>query len=336
MPISKNTRRRYILIDGILKSIKHYTINEIMEKVNEQLEEDGYKQVSLRMIYKDIENMQAEFSVSILKRADGTYQYESKEDSISNEILRREDRNIIEMALQAFSIYKGSGLFDKFDDVITRLMAGSVLRGLNKEGHKKYIQIGELIGETGQRWIEPIYDAIINSKTIKIQYKGYGQAAKTRVISPYLLKEYRNIWYLVAHYTDDSNIGKTNIFKLTRIQKVEPSGEPFQIDETFNKDDYFKYSLGVFHLHGQRPIEVKIKFNSSLITLVSENKIHPSMEIISKTEHEMIVTLNVYNTIELKTLILSYGANAQVLEPQELKEEIKEMIRQSYRNYFFE
>ena len=72
------------------------------------------------------------------------------------------------MALQTFSIYKGSGLFEKFDDVITRLMAGSVLRRLNKSDHKKYIQIGELNGKTGQEWIEVIYDAIVNYKTFLI------------------------------------------------------------------------------------------------------------------------------------------------------------------------
>jgi len=41
MPIGKNPRKRFIIIDGILKSHKRYSIKEIAEKVNEQLEEDG-------------------------------------------------------------------------------------------------------------------------------------------------------------------------------------------------------------------------------------------------------------------------------------------------------
>ena len=193
MPIGKNPRKRFIIIDSILKSHKRYSIKEIAEKVNEQLDEDGYAMVSERMIYNDIQMLQSEFPVNIIKK-DGKYQYETRDESITNEILDQKDREIIEMALQTFSIYKGSGLFEKFDDVITRLMAGSVLRRLNKSDHKKYIQIGELTGKTGQEWIEVIYDAIVNYKTLIIHYKPYGGETKTRTISPYLLKEYRNVW----------------------------------------------------------------------------------------------------------------------------------------------
>jgi len=328
MPIGKNPRKRFIIIDGILKSHKRYSIKEIAEKVNEQLEEDGYAMVSERMIYNDIQMLQNEFPVNIIKK-DGKYQYETRDESITNEILDQKDREIIEMALQTFSIYKGSGLFEKFDDVITRLMAGSVLRRLNKSDHKKYIQIGELTGKTGQEWIEVIYDAIVNYKTLIIHYKPYGGETNTRTISPYLLKEYRNVWYMVACANETKHKGGTNLFKLNRIQKIEPCDATFEIEEKFSAEDYFKYSLGVYHVHGAEPIEVKLKFNRQLIPLISETKIHASMEIISKTEEEMVVTFTVYNTIELKNKILSYGSSAEVLSPKELREEIIKIIDQS-------
>lgn len=325
MPIGKNPRKRFIIIDSILKSHKRYSIREIAEKVNEQLEEDGYAMVSERMIYNDIQMLQNEFPVNIIKK-DGKYQYETRDESITNEILDQKDREIIEMALQTFSIYKGSGLFEKFDDVITRLMAGSVLRRLNKSDHKKYIQIGELTGKTGQEWIEVIYDAIVNYKTLIIHYKPYGGETKTRTISPYLLKEYRNVWYMVGSAKEMKHKGGTNLFKLNRIQKIEPCDDTFVIDDKFSPEDYFKYSLGVFHVHAAEPIEVKLKFDKNLIPLISETKIHSSMEIISKTEDEMIVTFTVYNTIELKNKILSFGANAEVISPKELREEIIKII----------
>jgi predicted DNA-binding transcriptional regulator YafY len=332
MPVSKNARKRFIIIDGILKSHKRYSIKEIAEKVNEQLEEDGYSMVSERMIYNDIQMLQNEFPINIIKK-DGKYQYETREESITNEILDQKDREIIEMALQTFSIYKGSGLFEKFDDVITRLMAGSVLRRLNKSDHKKYIQIGDYTGNTGQEWIETIYDAIVNYNTLTIHYKPYGGETKTKTISPYLLKEYRNVWYMVACDNETKQKGGINVFKLNRIQKIEACGEQFIIDEKFSAADYFKYSLGVFHVHGAEPIEVKLKFDKQLIPLISETKIHPSMEIISKTEDEMEVTFIVYNTIELKNKILSYGANAEVLSPKVLRDEIKDIIFKTTKKY---
>lgn len=328
MPVTKNARKRFILIDSILKSHKRYSIREIAEKVNEQLDEDGFAMVSERMIYNDIQMLQDEYPVNIIKK-DGKYQYETRDESITNEILGQKDRELMEMALQSFSIYKGSGLFEKFDDVITRLMAGSVLRRLNKSDHKKYIQIGELTGKTGQEWIEVIYDAIVNCKTLTIHYKPYGRETKIRTISPYLLKEFRNVWYMVGCANETKHKGGTNLFKLNRIQKIEPSEANFVIDDKFSAEDYFKYSLGVFHLHGAEPIEVKLKFNKHLIPLICETTIHSSMEIISKTEDEMVVTFTVYNTIELKNMILSFGANAEVLSPKELRIEIVKIIDQA-------
>jgi len=333
MPISKNTRRRYILIDSLLKGPRHYTIKEIAEKVNEHLKEDGFQSVSLKMYYNDINNMQSEYGVSILKKADGTLHYENSYDSITNEILRQEDRTIVEMALQVFSIYRGSGLFDKFDNLISRMMAGTILKGINKNGQEKYIQLTEAIENTGQKWLDIIYEAIVGFKSLKIHYQPYGKKKQERIVSPCLLKEFRNTWYMLAHFRDNDGNVTTNVFKLTRILKIEDSGETYSIDESFNREDYFKYSLGVFHLHEQGPIEVKLKFDRSLITLILENRIHHSMRILSKTEEEMIVSLKVYNTIELKNLILGYGSNVEVLEPDDLRAETKKILIESLQKY---
>jgi proteasome accessory factor B len=131
---------------------------------------------------------------------------------------------------------------------------------------------------------------------------------------------------MVASAKEMKHKGGTNLFKLNRIQEIEPCEDTFVIDDKFSPEDYFKYSLGVFHVHAAEPIEVKLKFNRHLIPLISETKIHQSMEIISKTEDEMVVTFTVYNTIELKNKILSYGANAEVLSPKELRDEIKEIL----------
>jgi len=47
----------------------------------------------------------------------------------------------------------------------------------------------------------------------------------------------------------------------------------------------------------------------------------------------MVVTFTVYNTIELKNKILSYGANAEVISPKELRDEIKEIIINTSKIY---
>jgi predicted DNA-binding transcriptional regulator YafY len=237
------------------------------------------------------------------------------------------------MALQTLSIYQGSPLFEKFNDVINRIMASSVLRKISKKDSGKYIQISEMYGNTGQEWLEKIYNAISEKQTLVIHYESFGNKASIRTISPYQLREFRNKWYMIAHAKEIRNENKTILFKLSRIQKIDDCYEDYFIDQKFNSTDYFKHSLGVFHKHDEEPINVKLKINGGLMKLISEDKIHHSMVIESKTEKEMIVTFKVYNSPELETLILGYGNNCKVLEPLSLANEIKKRVKLTMEIY---
>jgi len=323
MPINKNSFRRYKIIDSILQRTRGYSINDIANIVNEQLYADDRPPVTERTIYNDIKNIMKEFPVNIICR-EGRYSYEDSHDSIERKPFSEQEKNLLEMALLTFSFFRGTSLFDKFNDVITRIMTGSVIRKLQNENKKKCIQIGEVTGDSGQNWLDTLYNAILEEKALTIHYMPYNDQINVRTISPYLLKEYRNKWYLVAYSKERAS---TNLFKLFRIQDIKVSEEPYFIDPNFSGEDYFKYSLGVFQLHGQQPITVKLKFLKPIIPLIMENKIHPTMEIISINEEELVIILTVFNTIELKNLILGYGANIEIIEPISLREEIKKELQ---------
>jgi predicted DNA-binding transcriptional regulator YafY len=341
MPINKKSFFRYKLIDQQLRRNKGMSFAELTEAVNEELrllEDDAISSnerkytVSERMIRNDIEEMQNIFPVIITKK-NGKLFYQNKEDSIDNFNLREEDKRIIELALQTFELYKGTPFFEKFDDVITRIMANSIFRKISKRDNKKFIQIGEMYNNTGQQWLERIYTAIAERNTIKIHYTNYGESSSIRNCSPYLLKEYRNKWYLIGYIHEAKKLEKTLVLKLSRIQKIEDSNELFIDDSKFVADDFFKYSLGVFHMHGVEPIDVQLKITGSIIKLISEDKIHSTQEIISKNKNEMIIKIKVYNTPELKNMILSFGENCEILEPFYLKNEIKDVIIKMQVNY---
>ena len=342
LKMNKKSFLRYQLIDKYLKRNLGPTYVQLAEQVNEELselnveEEDGKLKmkytVTDRMIRIDIEEMQNIYPVTILKK-NGRLYYENREDSIDNVDLRDEDKHVLGLAVQTFNMYKGTPFFEKFDDIITRIMTNSILRKITKRNSKKFIQIGEMHGDTGQQWLEKIYEAISEEKTLKVHYVNYGEKASIRTISPYLLKEYRNKWYLIAYVHEVSRPEKTLLMNLSRIEKIEDSIEQFIIDKGFDPDDYFKFCLGVFHMHGTEPIDVKLKLKGSIIKLVLEDKIHPTQEIITKTDDELIVRFRVYNTPELKNLIMSYGKNCEVIEPLTLRKEIKESLMLAINNY---
>jgi predicted DNA-binding transcriptional regulator YafY len=67
--------------------------------------------------------------------------------------------------------------------------------------------------------------------------------------------------------------------------------------------------------------------------LVTENPVHRTMEIVEKTDETLTVSFTTYNTVELKNLILGFGPGVIVLEPENLRDEIRDSISQMVNNY---
>jgi predicted DNA-binding transcriptional regulator YafY len=86
-------------------------------------------------------------------------------------------------------------------------------------------------------------------------------------------------------------------------------------------------------MNGQQPITVTLQFQKPLIPLIMENKIHPSMEVVTSSADKLLVTLTVFDTIELKNLILSYGSNVEVIEPLSLRADIKVELQKTLLAY---
>jgi predicted DNA-binding transcriptional regulator YafY len=342
MALTKKPFARYKLIDQFLKRNRGVTIRELTEMVNEELrlmEDNGNSeqskkfQVSERMIRNDVEDMQEIYPVAIVKRG-GKYYYEEQTDSIDNINLTEQDKTSISLALNIFSRFKGTPLFEKFSDAITRILSSSVIRRINTSDTAKYIQLAETNAASGIEWVEKIYDAIVEKKVLRLHYKNFGEKESAKIISPYMLKEYRNKWYMLAYSSGNNKPGLTVPYRLSRIINIEETNELFVEDQSFDGNKYFKYAIGVLPKHDEEPVNVKLKITGKgMIKLISEDKIHSTQEIIPISDEEIQVELRVYNTSELQTYILSYGEYIEVLEPVVLREKIIERINKSISKY---
>jgi predicted DNA-binding transcriptional regulator YafY len=339
MPVTKKAFHRYKILDGLLKNRNGYTIMELTKRVNEELAilEDVDKKenkVTDRMIRMDLENMMEVYPVIIAKREKSRYYYETSDESIDNINLREEDKTAISLAVGVFARFNGTPLYEKFSDAVTRIMANSVIRKINTTDTRKIVQVAEVAAKSGIEWLETIYNAIVDKKTLTLEYKSFGEKTSVRVISPYMLKEYRNKWYMIAYVHGLSKPDKTLLHKLSRIVDIKDSSEPYEEDPTFNGDKYFKYTLGVFHKHSEEPIDVKLKLHGkSIIRLFSEDKVHSTQDLIPISEEEAILEMRVYNSPELENFILGYGEGIEVMEPLSLRESIIKRLNVTINKY---
>jgi predicted DNA-binding transcriptional regulator YafY len=332
MPINKNNDQRFKILNELLRSPKWYSIRDLAAIVNGQLEEDGKKPVTERTIRNDLETMQQNYLVEIICR-EGQYKYADADDSIDRFSLSSDEKVVMEMARHAFSIFRGSPFFEQFDAIFSRITGSVVLRNIQQGVNDQRIYAGEPGVDTGVKWLPIIYQAIVQKKCLKISYRPFGQPLKTRTVSPFILKEYRDKWYMVAHAKEIKREVKTNLFKLFRIEAIESAPDNYVEDPGFNPSTFFKHSLGVFHSHDLQPALIRLLFTKEIAPLILESPLHPSMKVIRNNAEGLEVSLYVFNTIELRNLVLSYGAQCRVLSPEALQDQISAELSAALQQY---
>lgn len=116
-------------------------------------------------------------------------------------------------------------------------------------------------------------------------------------------------------------------FSLSRILTAKKTGENFQIPVDF---DFKKLSGSHFGVHwSDNETKVKIRFNKRVAGYVRERKWHPSQEIVECEDNTIILSLTVNHLLELKRWILSWGGDAQALEPDYFAHDIVQAVNET-------
>jgi len=101
---------------------------------------------------------------------------------------------------------------------------------------------------------------------------------------------------------------------------INLTGERFAVPTDFDADEFMKASFDVFQ--GQ-PTHVKVLFTPNAAGYVREKVWHSSQKICERADGSVILEVDVAGIKEIKHWILRWGSQAQVLEPDSLREEIR-------------
>ena len=102
-----------------------------------------------------------------------------------------------------------------------------------------------------------ILEAISIRKVLEIEYQKFNeQTSKIYRIKPMLLKEDKQMWYILGVHVEKDRL---ITFALDRIINIIPQNEEFNQIE-FDSEEYFRYSFGVT-VSDDEPIEVIIAFD---------------------------------------------------------------------------
>ena len=181
----------------------------------------------------------------------------------------------------------------------------------------------------GLEYIDILYNAILNKKTLGVVYKSFkAREEKKYIVFPQLLKEYNNRWFLICWYGD----GLLNL-ALDRIISVQiEENIPFR-EREFNADRFFSEVIGVTTSREQRGQNVIFSIKGIHAEYVKTKPFHHTQEILEEKNGETYFRIRVQLNFELERVILGFGDYITVHKPNRLKTRIKNTLERAVKNY---
>lgn len=174
--------------------------------------------------------------------------------------------------------------------------------------------------------------AIKNNLQIRFNYHKYWEdEVTTRTAEPLALKEFKNLWYVLAKDLKDSKIKS---FALDRINELEITKKHFTFPKNFNVNDYYRNCFGIISPDEGQKLEVVIlSFDPNQGKYIKSLPLHDSQEILQDNDNELQIRLFIYVTQDFLMEILSFGENVKVIQPENLITDLKLTYKKALKQY---
>ncbi len=321
MPVNRNALIRYKTIDNCLRnSYRKWTLEDLIDACSDALYEfEGIRKgISKRTIQMDIQLMRSEklgYSAPIVVYENKYYKYADSDYSITNLPLSEQDIKNMSDAVEVLRQFKQFSHFSEMSNVVRKLE--SHITSV-KSKSVPVIDFEKNESLKGLEFLDVIYQAILNQKTLRINYKSFKAKNTNRIIFyPYLLKEYRNRWFVYGAKKYGLILQNLALDRITKIFSVE--SEPYIENTFFDPASFFDDMVGVTKSPASSSETVRFIANSQNAPYISTKPIHKSQKIIETYDDgSVLYELNVVINHELQRDFFAYADGVTVLQPQHL------------------
>lgn len=281
MPVNRNALIRYKTIDNCLRNpFRRWTLDDLIEACSEALAEyEGiYKGISRRTIQADIQMMRSEklgYNAPIIVVDKKYYTYEDPDYSITNSPLSEGDITRVSEALEVLKQMSGFAQFAGMDSLVSRLEDRVCV---TRQQREPVIYLEKNDDLKGLQYISVLYDYIVDKKVIRLGYLPFSaRQVREWIVSPYVLKEYRNRWFLMGKVKGKHAL---RIMALDRIEFVkETYGEEYETLPNFKPATFFDDVIGVTKSLQDKPTEIVFTVLGDQAQYVLTKPLHHSQRI---------------------------------------------------------
>ena len=188
----------------------------------------------------------------------------------------------------------------------------------------------------GTKFLNPIIEAMQKNVELQIDYQRYESEQEEYNlqefhVQPYALKVFNRRWYLLGYIKEKHDL---RTIALDRILDLKILSTSFELPEDFDARKYFANVVGIFVNNDLPVTKVMIRAYGTQAEYLRSTPLHKSQaEGRSKYREFAEFTYRLCITPEMVSQLLAMGDKVEVLEPEELREEMKEEVIKCLTNY---
>ena len=325
MPNTKDQFKRFQILDELLSKSPN--------GVGWELIDIAYKnkgvRVSRKTVFNDIKALKENEKAPIRNNKGKYYytepfslysQYNPKDITLAHEL-----GNLLQQ-FSEFPAFKG------LEDIWLKLK-----ERLPKVSQKQIVQFEQNDEYVGLKRLSELYEAIRNQTTLKIKYQDFDKELREYSVSPYMLKEYHNRWHVYGYEHKKDRIYN---LALDRILAIENSRLGFRQQKP-NDLAFLNDIIGFTYLYNHRSNtyaeleEVKIKVEAKRANYIRTKPLHYSQQEVESesTDIHKVFTYQLRFNNELTAKLLEFGKDLEVIEPQHLRAQMIEQIKEMGAKY---
>ena len=324
---TSQVQRQLYLLSLLSDNHRAYSVSELQNR----LEQIGIE-VSRKTVERDIDVLSSEFFICEEERDRETvffadkYHLKNVQYSVS-ELLS------LYFIQEMLKSYQGMDISDHALMLINRLISSAPAinrRYLEKLNEQIRISLHNVSPESN---LDPALEALIrqaleNRQSLRLEYHSFNRNETThRDFDPYVLEINEGRWHLVGYCHLRNAIRD---LRVSRIQKA------VLLDKIFTRPaDFFEtYQAQRFqHLAGDKFVHLTIRFTGHAARLVEEYHSEDAGETLRMPDETLLYKRRSPLTPEILTWILGFGAEAEVIEPEFLRQSVKEQAEKMIRLY---
>lgn len=304
----------------------------------------GRLETSERQAYRTIETLQDDFYFVITKDqtllgSDVRYYLKEKDQVTSFTDMKVADLNLSLPEVISLYFLKGHARLYQGTEIETEInRAFAKLDTFVPDGFEKRLEkVKTLFSPAShltkdysgkEKIIDDLTEAILQQKTCQIEYHSFGDNKhKNFAIDPLRFFERNGGLYLFIRST---SFGDIRILAVERVQSISILDSPFDYPQDFDPDALLDNAFGIFY---DDPVTVKVRFPAGQARYIQERRWAKDQKITTSRDGSITLIMNTSGWYDVKRWILSFGPDAELLEPAEMREELNVAARKMVELY---